>query len=198
MWTVGGLPDLSWFPQSSNSQWSQYFHSRATPASGLTHLVPCLWQWQLCMFPEKSPSSLQSFSSMYHNRCVSIAGQMFFPLCVAILVIQNNRPAEAQHISFLSQHMGFPLIEGWCLARPRCNMLATMVWPEGAAASESGSSDVLWTVPCYFHEPRSNGNWGCLSHIQFCTLKRRTGRENCTMAGLSLSTHKPLMQQYLP
>lgn len=105
--TIVGLSDLSWFPQSSNSQWSQYFHSRATPASELTHLVPCLWQWQWCMFPETLLSSFQSFSSMYHNRCVSIAGQMFFPLCVAILIIQTNRPAGAQHIFFLSQTRGF-------------------------------------------------------------------------------------------
>jgi len=80
---------------------------------------------------------------MYHNRCVSIAGQRFLPLCVAILVIQINRPAGAQHISFLSQHMGFLLIEGWCLARPHCNMHATRVRPEGAAAPGPGGSDVL-------------------------------------------------------
>lgn len=106
--TVAGLPDLSWFLQSSNSQWSRYFHSRATPASGLTHLVPCLWQWQWCMFPEKTLSSFQSFSSVYHNRCVSIAEQMFLLLCVAILVIQTNRPAGAQHISLLSKTHRFP------------------------------------------------------------------------------------------
>lgn len=151
-WTAVGLPDLIWFPQSSSSLWSQYFHSRGTPARGITHLVPCLWQWQWCMFPEKLLSSFPSFSSMYHNTCVSIAGQMFFPLSVAILVIQTSRPAGAQHISFLSQHMGSPLGEGLCLARPHCNTHATR-------ECRPGRSDVLWTVPCHFHEPRSNGNW---------------------------------------
>lgn len=38
---------------------------------------------------------------------------MFFLLYVAILVIQTNRPAGAQHTSFLSQTHGFLSDGGW-------------------------------------------------------------------------------------
>lgn len=150
-WIAVGLPDLIWFPQSSNSPWSQCFHSRATPACGIMHLVPCLWQWQWqwCTFPEKLLSSFQRFPSMYHNTWVSIAGQISFPLSVAILVIQTSRPAGAQHISFLSQHTGSPLGEGLCLAGPHCNTHATREF----------SCTQAWEGRCYFHEPKSNGLW---------------------------------------
>lgn len=90
------------------------------------------------------------------------------------------------------------LAKGWCLARPHCNTHATRLWQEGPAAARPGSSDALWTVACYFHEPRSNGHWGCFSHIQFCTLKRQTDRENFTMAELSLKNSQPLHATVTP
>lgn len=174
------------------SQWSQYFHSRATPACGITHLVPCLWQWQWCIFPEKLLSSFQSFSSMYHNACVSIAGQMSFPLSVAILLIQTNRPAGAQHIFFFSQHTGSPLGEELCLARPHCNTHATRVQLQPGLGDQMCSE--LFHAISMSLESMATG----MPQSHPVLNSKKTGRENYTMAGLSLSTHKPLMQQYLP
>lgn len=136
---------------------------------------------------------ISKFSSMYHNRCVSLSGQMFFPLCVAILLSKTtDLLGHSICLSFL-RHMSSPLIKGWCIARSHCNMHATSLRPEDTAAPWAWEVSCPHAIPVSL-EAKSTAD---VCHIQFCIVKRQRGRENCTMVKLSLSACKPCMQQYI-